>query len=75
MKDTLCNNHDNVIYDINLCIKTLKHKDFDPNIVINTLKITKNTVKHCKKLGQKLENRCKAYRNAIESLGFTRNKE
>lgn len=74
MKDTLCNNHNSVIFDIDLCIKTLKHKDFDPNYVINTLKIAKNKVKYCKKQGQRMENRLYKYRKSIEELGFERTK-
>lgn len=76
--DTLCNNHNENVYDIECIMKYVKTMDIsykDKTYIYNMLQNIKNRTKHCKKLGQRLENRCRKYRYAIESLGFERIKQ
>ena len=76
--DTLCNNHNENVYDIERIMKYVKTMDIsykDKTYIYNMLQNIKNRTKHCKKLGQRLENRCRKYRYAIESLGFERIKQ
>ena len=74
MQDTLCNNHDTIKFNLNRIKKILKSANYDPQEVVGIINETLQLVRHNKKLGQKLENRARAYRNAIESLGFVRHK-
>lgn len=74
MQDTLCNNHDIIKFNLNRVKKMLKSTNYNSKEVIDIINETLGVVRHNKKLGQKLENRTRAYRNAIESLGFIRNK-
>lgn len=76
MQDTLCNNHNENIYEIERIMKYVKSLNIsyiEKTNIYNMLQNVKNRTKHCKKLGQRMENRLKKYRNSIESLGFTRN--
>lgn len=76
MQDTLCNNHNENIYEIERIMKYVKSLNIsyiEKSNIYNMLQNIKNRTKHCKKLGQRMENRLKKYRNSIESLGFTRN--
>ena len=74
-RETLCNNHNDTIYDCTELIKEIKGLKIasdSKNSIINRLKLIKNRSKYCKKQGQRLENRCRSYRMAIEDLGFER---
>ena len=63
---TLCNNH-NVIIDR---MKKLKKTG---NAEVKAIaQECLDFARYCKKQGQHMENRLKKYRNAVESLGFTR---
>ena len=61
--ETICNNHNEVIY----LLKEFK-KTGDMWNIDQALKL----VRHCKKQGQSLENRLRAYVSAIEGLSFKR---
>ena len=61
--ETLCNNHNQVIFLLQQIKKT-----GDLSLINEALEYTR----HCKKQGQRMENRLKAYRNSIENLGFQR---
>lgn len=74
MQDTLCNNHDIIKLNLNRVKKMLKSTNYNSKEVVGIINETLQLVRHNKKLGQKLENRTRAYRNAIESLGFVRHK-
>lgn len=69
--DTLCNNHNNIIYELDCIIKYCKRTNKD-EVIINKLTELKSMAKKCKKQGQHMENRLKLYRNSIEKLGFKR---
>ena len=72
-RETLCNNHNDTIYDCTELIKEIKGLEIasdSKNSIINRLKLIKNRSKFCKKQGQRMENRLKLYRNSIEDLGF-----
>lgn len=64
---TLCNNHNQIIYNLGE-IKKLT-KDIKIKALINE---TLEYSRYCKKQGQHLENRARNYRRAIEGLGFQR---
>jgi hypothetical protein len=64
MYETLCNNHNQIIWNLKQFKKT-----GDINLINDSIEISK----YCKKQGQRMENRMKQYRNSIEKLGFTRN--
>lgn len=59
-------------------IKKYKKKILKAEIVnsetLSMLEYLENNLIEIKKHSQSLENRCKTYRDAIESCGFTRNK-
>lgn len=65
--ETLCNNHNQIIHNL----QTLKKSIKDPELreIIND---TLDFSRHCKKQGQRMENRMKKYRQSIESCGFQR---
>lgn len=70
---TLCNNNLEVQSNLKELKKLLKSARFNPEIIElinNSLQILRTM----KKQGQKIENRCRKYRNSIEALGFHRNK-
>lgn len=71
-KKTLCNTHNNIIFELKMIKKELKRQKIDTNEVKN-IDCCIKMCKKCKKMGQKMENRLKKYRNSIEKLGFTRN--
>ena len=61
--ETICNNHNEVVH----LLQQFKKKGDMWNID-QAIKL----VRHCKKQGQKLENRLRKYYTAIESLSFKR---
>lgn len=63
--DTICNNHNHVMY----MLKQYK-KTGDLWYVDQSIKL----IRYCKKQGQHMENRMRKYRYAIESLGFEKSK-
>lgn len=76
-KMSLCNSHDTISYwtrDVKKNIKkAIKNKDYSKlEEIIPTLNIILEETRAAKKKGQKLENRCRAYRSHIEDLGFQR---
>ena len=66
---TLCNNHNQIIYNLKEMRKLTKDKELR-ELITDTL----NIVKYCKKQGQKMENRLTLYKEGIEKLGFERKK-
>lgn len=75
MQDTLCNNHNENIQILNETIKYIREycgEEIVASEIISRLQQVKNGIRHCKKLGIKMENRLKKYRNNIEKLGFER---
>lgn len=75
--ETLRSNHNDIIFKVQQLEKYL-----EDNILIldqpwvryifDTTGDIKAQVKHCKKQGQRMENRLRKYRRAIERLGFKR---
>ena len=75
--ETLCSNHDDIIFKIQQLEKYLKDNILildQPWVrhIFDTTGDIKAQVKHCKKQGQRMENRLRKYRRAIERLGFKR---
>lgn len=58
--ETLCSNHNDMINQ-----PWVKH-------IFDTTGDIKAQVKHCKKQGQRIVNRLRKYRRAVERLGFKR---
>lgn len=58
--ETLCNNHDDMIDQ-----PWVRH-------IFDTTGDIKMQVKYCKKQGQRMKNRLRKYRRAVERLGFKR---
>lgn len=69
--DTLCNNHNQIIFNLKQVKKVLKELNIDKN-TLELVQISIETCKYCKKQGQRMEARLKRYRSAIESLNFVR---
>lgn len=61
--DTICNNHNHVVFMLQQFKKTGDDWYIDQSIKL---------VRHCKKQGQHMEKRLNKYRAAVESLGFKR---
>lgn len=61
--DTLCNNHNHIVWMLKQYKKTKDTWYIDQSIKL---------VRVCKKQGQRCENRLRKYRTAIEGLGFER---
>lgn len=61
--ETLCNNHNQVIFML---------KQFKKTGDISLINESIDYVRHCKKQGQHMERRLCQYRSALESLGFQR---
>lgn len=61
--ETICNNHNHVVFMLQQYKKTGDMWYVDQSIKL---------VRYCKKQGQKLENRLRAYVSAIEGLSFKR---
>lgn len=61
--DTLCNNHNTIIFLLKQYKKTGDVENINTCIEI---------ARECKKQGQHMENRMKKYRTSIEKLGFVR---
>lgn len=61
--ETICNNHNQVLFLLSQIKKT-----GDLSLINEALEY----VRYCKKQGQHMENRLKAYKNAILDLGFER---
>lgn len=69
--DTLCNNHNEIMQNLDIIKQALKNCGAE-QAYIDLIIDTKKQCRHCKKLGQHMENRLRKYRYAIESLGFER---
>ena len=69
--DTLCNNHNQIIFNLKQVKKVLKESNIDKN-TLELVQISIETCKYCKKQGISMERRLKKYRLAIESLNFVR---
>ena len=61
--ETICNNHNHVIWMLQRFKKTGDMWYIDQSIKL---------IRYCKRQGQKLENRLRAYVSAIEGLSFKR---
>ena len=75
--ETLCSNHDDIIFKVQQLEKYLKDNILildQPWVkhIFDTTRDIKAQVKHCKKQGQRMENRLRKYRRAVERLGFKR---
>ena len=75
--ETLCSNHDDIIFKVQQLEKYLKDNILilDQPSVKHIFDITgdiKAQVEHCKKQCQRMENRLRKYRRAVERLGFKR---
>lgn len=64
---TLCNNHNQIIHNLQE-IKKLTKDERVRELISETLDFSR----YCKKQGQCMENRLKKYKYAIEELGFQR---
>lgn len=64
---TLCNNHNQIIHNLQE-IKKLTKDEKIREILNDTLDFSR----YCKKQGQRMENRLKIYRGALEGCGFKR---
>ena len=65
--ETLCNNHNQVIYNL----QQLK-KNVQGEATRRLINETLDVVRYCKKQGQRMEDRMKAYVRSINDLGFVR---
>lgn len=65
---TICNNHNTVIHNLQQMKKLTKSPELR-KLINETLEY----VRYCKKQGQRMENRMREYKEAIEDLGFIRN--
>lgn len=70
LEPTLCRNHDTAMFEI----RNLKGRYKNNKDIVDTCTKVLIILRLCKKQGQRIENRTRRYRNAIESLGFTRSK-
>ena len=75
--ETLCSNHDDIIFKVQQLEKYLKDNILildQPWVrhIFDTTGDIKAQVKHCKKQGQRMETRLRKYRRAVERLGFKR---
>lgn len=61
--ETICNNHNHIIYMLKQFKKTGNIWYVDQSIRL---------IRYCKKQGQSLENRCRKYLDSIINLGFQR---
>ena len=64
---TLCNNHNQIMYNLKEMKKLTKDEKIR-ELINETLEISR----FCKKQGQRMENRLKSYKDAITELGFQR---
>ena len=65
--ETICNNHNVIISNLIQMKKLTKDKELK-ELIQDSL----DFVRHCKKQGQRMENRLKLYKGAMEGLGFQR---
>ena len=65
--ETLCNNHNQVMFNLKQLKKNIK-SEADRKLVNETLAL----VRYCKWQGQRMEARLSRYYNAIINMGFTR---
>ena len=75
--ETLCSNHDDIIFKVQQLEKYLKDNILildQPWVrhIFDTTGDIKAQVKQRKKQGQRMENRLRKYRRAVERLGFKR---
>jgi len=72
---TSCLHVKNCLSEIKIIKKKLSRVEgIDPKI-IESLKYLEENLRDIRAHGQSLEDRCRAYRNAIESMGFVRVKK
>lgn len=75
-RETLCNNHNDTIYDCTELIKEIKGLKIasdSKNSIINRLKLIKNRSKYCKKQGQRMEARLKKWNDfVVYNMGYKR---
>lgn len=73
LKDfTICSYHSFCIENLKILKKILNKQNTDNTIAINIICDIIKDVQIAKKLGQRMENRMKKTRRAIESLGYER---
>lgn len=70
--DTVCMLSADAQYLIKELRRALKNPEIDLDYKLKFLDTLSKKIKTIQKKAQKIENRCKAYRYAIESLGFVR---
>ena len=69
---TLCTYHNFSIGNLKQLKNRLKKQNPQDTIAINIICDIIKDIQHAKKLGQRMENRLKKYRKAVELLGFER---
>lgn len=69
--ETLCNNHNQIIFNLKKIKEFIKNKEEENNIC-NLINETKVYCMICKKQGQRMENRLRKYVSCIEKLNFKR---
>ena len=75
LKEFLCQNHDEALFllkELKRYTKSIDMEYKDKVFYVNTIQNIEHIIKHCKKQGQRMENRLKKYRDSIENLGFKR---
>ena len=69
--ETLCNNHNQIIFNLKKIKEFIKNKEEENNIY-NLINETRTYCMICKKQGQRMENRLRKYVSSIEKLDFKR---
>lgn len=69
--ETLCNNHNQIIFNLKKIKEFIKNKEEENNIC-DLINETRAYCMICKKQGQRMENRLRKYVSSIEKLNFKR---
>ena len=75
LKEFLCQNHNEALFllkELKRYTKSIDMEYKDKVFYINTIQNIEYIIKHCKKQGQRMENRLRKYKDSIENLGFER---
>ena len=78
LKEFLCQNHNDALFllkELKRYTKSIDMEYKDRVFYVNTIQNIEYIIRHCKKQGQRMENRLRKYRYAIEKLGFKRVKK
>ena len=69
---TLCNNNLQVKFYLQELKKKLKKLGVSDESVLDLINDSQEVLRVMKKQGQRIEDRCRQYRNSVEALGFVR---